>query len=66
MADLYRIAQEVTDEVLGKKTYAQVNKGNADPNVQQAIRKSQLEAADKTGRQDDRGADDEDGGGSDS
>lgn len=35
--DLYNIAQEVTDEVMGAGTYASLNKGNPDPGVQRAI-----------------------------
>jgi hypothetical protein len=39
MTDLYDIARQVTDEVLGDGTYAELNKGNPDPGVQAAIRR---------------------------
>jgi hypothetical protein len=38
---LYRIAREVTDEVLGPGTYAAVNRGNPDPQVREEVRMSE-------------------------
>ena len=35
--NLYDVARKVTDEVLGEGTYAGLNSGNPDPNVQAAI-----------------------------
>lgn len=37
---MYDIALEVTDEVLGAGTYAEMNRGNNTPGVQAAIRKA--------------------------
>jgi hypothetical protein len=37
---LYDVARRVTDEVLGAGSYAQINAGNPDPGVQQAIQRS--------------------------
>lgn len=39
MDDLYDVARQVTDEVMGAGTYAEVNKGNPDPRVQAAIQR---------------------------
>lgn len=36
--NLYDIAREVTDEVMGKGTYAKLNGGSPDPSVQAAIK----------------------------
>jgi hypothetical protein len=36
--NLYDIAREVTDEVLGEGTYAAMNKDNPNPGVQAAIK----------------------------
>lgn len=41
--DMYDIARQVTDEVLGKGAYAYLNKGNPDPGVQAAIARSEPE-----------------------
>lgn len=38
--NLYRVAQQVTDEVLGAGSYAAINQGNPDPGVQAAIAQS--------------------------
>ena len=35
--DLYDVAREVTDEVFGEGTYAEMNGGSPDPGVQAAI-----------------------------
>lgn len=40
MSDLYDIARQVTDEVLGTGTYAEVNAGNPNPGVQAAIQRA--------------------------
>lgn len=42
--NLYDIAREVTDEVLGEGTYAQINKNNPDPGVQATIKESEEDA----------------------
>lgn len=39
--NMYDIAREVTDNVLGIGTYAQTNAGNPDPRVQAAIRRGE-------------------------
>ena len=39
--NLYDIARQVTDEVLGEGTYAALNAGNPDPGVQGAIAKAE-------------------------
>ena len=39
---LYDIAREVTDEVLGEGTYARLNADHPDPEVQAAIRRSEM------------------------
>jgi hypothetical protein len=41
MGDLYDIARQVTDEVMGEGTYADLNRGNPDPGVQAAIRRAE-------------------------
>lgn len=41
MDELYRIAREVTDEVLGKGAYAEANKGNRYPLVQEQVKASE-------------------------
>lgn len=41
--DLYDVAREVTDEVLGKGTYADMNRTNPNPGVQAAIRRAEPE-----------------------
>lgn len=38
---LYDVAREVTDEVLGKGSYAEGNAGSLDPEVQAAIKRGQ-------------------------
>lgn len=43
MTNLYEIAKQVTDEVLGEGTYDKINKGNLDPNVQKVINKKKNE-----------------------
>lgn len=40
--NLYDIAREVTDEVLGEGTYARLNAGHPDPEVQATIRRSEM------------------------
>ena len=40
MTDLWDIARQVTDEVMGEGTYAESNKGNMDPKVQEQVKKS--------------------------
>lgn len=40
------ISQQVTDEVYGKGTYAEVNKDNPDPQVQQVIKESLTKESD--------------------
>jgi len=37
MTDFYRIAREVTDEVMGPGTYAATNRGNPDPQVRKEV-----------------------------
>jgi hypothetical protein len=39
MKDLFDVALQVTDQVLGEGTYAQVNRGTHDPGARQAIRR---------------------------
>jgi len=41
--DLYDIARQVTDEVLGEGTYATINKDHPDPGVQAAIQRAPQE-----------------------
>ena len=41
MSDFYRIAREVTDEVLGEGAYAAANKGNRHPQVAAQVAKSE-------------------------
>jgi hypothetical protein len=41
MGDLYDIARQITDEVLGEGTYADLNRGNPDPGVQAAIERAE-------------------------
>ena len=38
--DLWRIAREVTDDVLGPGTYAAIHRGNPDPRVREQVRMS--------------------------
>lgn len=42
MADLYDVARQVTDEVLGEGTYDEINSGNPDPGVRAAIRRGEM------------------------
>lgn len=42
-SEMYDIARRVTDEVLGEGTYADLNKGNPDPEVQAAIKRAESE-----------------------
>lgn len=37
---MYAIAREITDEVLGKGAYAEVNQGNPDPSAQREVERS--------------------------
>jgi hypothetical protein len=40
VSDLYDVARQVTDEVMGEGTYAESNAGNPDPGVQAAIERA--------------------------
>lgn len=47
MTDLYDIAREVTDEVMGEGTYEKLNDGNPDPKVQEAIKRAPKSSIDR-------------------
>jgi DNA modification methylase len=52
--NLYDVALQVTDEVLGKGSYAELNKNHPDPKVQEAIRRAEeMEVKDEVGTVDD-------------
>jgi hypothetical protein len=38
---LYDVALQITDEVLGEGSYAQINRSNPDPKIQAALRRAQ-------------------------
>ena len=44
-SDLYDVALQVTDEVLGEGTYAELNAGNGHPGVQAAIARTHAAVA---------------------